>query len=309
VSIARRLVGVAGVLGLATLPARAADAQGTSGGGAEPPPDPRVRMLVIRQGGIERTVRVVSPTTALPAARRTLLVFLHGCTQDATDVARGTGLDAAADALGVIVAYPEQPASAHPQRCWTWYAPAQSARGVGEAALLAQVARQVALEHEVPAGRVVIAGISAGGAMAANLLYAYPDVFAAGAVHSGIAAFAAEDLAQGLATMRSGPGDADRLARRAAAASGDVPLRRLAVLGIHGANDGVVAPVNLDALVAQARAVASLRGVPVIAESWLVAGLGHAWSGGDAAGRFTDPSTPPATPRVLRFLLDQLDRP
>jgi poly(3-hydroxybutyrate) depolymerase len=41
---------------------------------------------------------------------------------------------------------------------------------------------------------------------------------------------------------------------------------------------------------------------PVL-EAWLVPAMGHAWSGGDARGTHTYPPGPPATERMLEFLL------
>ena len=41
----------------------------------------------------------------------------------------------------------------------------------------------------------------------------------------------------------------------------------------------------------------------VVVESWLVAGMGHAWSGGDARGTHTYPPGPDATARMLDLLL------
>jgi poly(3-hydroxybutyrate) depolymerase len=38
-------------------------------------------------------------------------------------------------------------------------------------------------------------------------------------------------------------------------------------------------------------------------ESWLVRAMGHAWSGGDPRGTHTYPDGPPATERMLDFLL------
>jgi poly(3-hydroxybutyrate) depolymerase len=44
-------------------------------------------------------------------------------------------------------------------------------------------------------------------------------------------------------------------------------------------------------------------GWPVV-ETWLVSGMGHAWSGGDPRGSHTYPAGPDATEAMLRVLLD-----
>ena len=159
---------------------------------------------------------------SLPAKRedRALVVMLHGCTQNAADMAQGTRMNAAAEVSGYLVVYPEQTAAAHLQKCWNWYTPEQYMRDHGEAALLAGLIDSVARAEGVSAQHVSLVGMSAGAAMAANLGVAYPERYAALAMHSGIPALAATDVAGALAAMRQGIADGDLLGARALVAMG-----------------------------------------------------------------------------------------
>jgi poly(hydroxyalkanoate) depolymerase family esterase len=251
-----------------------------------------------------------------------LIVMLHGCAQHPDDFAVGTGMNRLAEERGFIVAYPGQPSSANPGACWNWFALAHQNRDEGEPAILAGVTRAVMAEFAVDPARVYVAGLSAGGAMAAILSATYPELYAAAGVHSGLPHGAAADLPSGLAAMRSAAKPAPRKGR----AKGHVRT-----IVFHGANDKIVNPSNAEAILADVRAalsepaqellldgvaggraytrtiVTDARGVPH-AECWAIDGLGHAWSGGIPEGSFTDAQGPDASREMLRFFLEATPR-
>lgn len=241
-----------------------------------------------------------------------LVVMLHGCTQDADDFAAGTAMNDAAREQGFYVLYPAQSREANPQKCWNWFKHSHQQAGRGEPSILADMTRHVIAENRIDTRRVYVAGLSAGGAMAAILANAYPDLYAAAGVHSGLAAGAATDLPGALSAMKG------MRVRPTSASGATVPT-----IVFHGDRDTTVHPANADAVVAAsagADAKAESTRVPganqgrdstrrvyrnssgeVVAESWTVHGAGHAWAGGSAKGTYTDQSGPNATEAMLRF--------
>ncbi|MEO5844460.1 MAG: PHB depolymerase family esterase, partial [Caldimonas sp.] len=158
-------------------------------------------------GAGTRTFKLFAPA-GFEGQSLPLVVMLHGCTQDPDDFAAGTRMNELAQAEGFFALYPAQAARSNSHKCWNWFSPADQRRGSGEPALLAGMVRHIQQTHPVDADRVYVAGLSAGGAMAAILANEYPDLFAAAGVHSGIATGAAHDVASAFSVMKSGPATA-----------------------------------------------------------------------------------------------------
>lgn len=255
-----------------------------------------------------------------------LLVVLHGCTQDPDDIARGTRFNAIGEEKGMLVAYPEQPQKANGLKCWNWFDSAHQRRDQGEPALIATITQRVIADYRVDARRVYIVGLSAGAAMALTVAYAYPGVFAAAGVHSGIAYGAATSLGDAMRAM--GAGAADPVSLPSAVVKGMGGRRYFPAIVFQGAADKSVKVINASQVVAQLsklhagrglRKLAETRGIseggyhftktvygnrrPLI-EEWIVDELGHAWSGGSSDGTYTDPKAPDASREIVRFLLD-----
>ena len=268
--------------------------------------------------GLTRNYKLFVPPAhagrALP-----LVVMLHGCTQGPDDFAAGTEMNDRAREQGFFVLYPAQSQDGNAQRCWNWFARSHQQRGCGEPALLADMTQSVSKRYGIDAQRVYIAGLSAGGAMADVVAAAYPEIYAAVGVHSGLPRGAATNVAGAFAAMKNGE-PASRSPVKVSEAS--VPT-----IVFHGDTDQTVHPKNGEQVIA-----ALLRGIDsseaeleqgvasggrnytrsiyransgeALAEHWLVNGAGHAWSGGSAKGSYTDSKGPDASGEMLRFFFE-----
>ena len=244
-----------------------------------------------------------------------LVVMLHGCTQSPDDFAAGTRMNELAEERRCVVLYPEQTRAANGSCCWNWFRPGDQQRGRGEPAILAGMTEEVKKRYGIDARRVYVAGLSAGGAMAAVLGATYPELYAAVGVHSGLAAGSAHDVPSAFAAMRGA-----QASPRATDGARGVPL-----ILFHGDSDTTVHPSNSDRMILDAlgRNVESKRrsvergrapgGRPFtrttyrdsagrcVLESWLVEGAAHSWSGGSTRGSYTDPKGPDASRAMVEF--------
>jgi poly(hydroxyalkanoate) depolymerase family esterase len=249
-----------------------------------------------------------------------LIVMLHGCKQDPDDFASGTRMNEWAERKGFMVAYPAQTARENGANCWNWFEPAQQLRDGSEPSAIAGIVDDIAASHRIAADRVFVAGLSAGGAMAAIAAVSYPEMFAGVAVHSGMPIGAAHDVASAFAAMKG----------RASASGHGVRGAAVPTIVFHGDADSTVVRSNGDAVVQlalqayqQADAALQKREQPgaaaggkrstttvyhdaagrSVVEDWVVHDGAHAWFGGDPQGSFTDAGGPDASAEIVRFFL------
>ena len=183
----------------------------------------------------------------LPESGRALLVMLHGGTQDGDDFAAGTRMNESRRGAWIYRRLSE---------------PVQSRKRITVLELVRARApktrcrrachhcRDHARNHRAlhcDPGRVFIAGLSAGGAMAAVMAATYPDLYAAIGVHSGLPYRSATDLPSAFAAMRGDAGPRGRRARKPRGAA--IASPRVRTIVFHGDADNVVHPSNAAGIV------------------------------------------------------------
>ncbi len=246
-----------------------------------------------------------------------LLVMLHGCKQNPDDFAAGTRMNALAESQPCLVLYPAQARQANQAGCWHWFRREDQLRDQGEPSIIAGMTREVMQRYGVDPRRVYVAGLSAGGAMAAVLGVTYPELYKAVGIHSGLACGSAKDLPSALAAMHG----------IAPAGEGAASMPPVPTIVFHGDRDRTVHPRNGEQAVrgsvaagqtggqvqvergrvagghAYTRSVHHDGGGRPVLESWVVHGGGHAWFGGSTEGSYVDPRGPVASEAMLRFFL------
>lgn len=265
-----------------------------------------------------------------------LMVMLHGCSQNADQFRAETQMNAIADAEGFAVIYPDQYNARNAYECWNWFYDSNTTRGNGEAAVIAGMTQETVDALSLNPQRVYIAGLSAGAAMVPNMLAEYADIYAAGAIHSGLEYDAAETSYGGTTAMTYGGPDPQSQGTQAYNAMEYFGITsKLPTIVFHGTADTTVYPINGHQAAEQATQTNDLaaddsddQGTDYTADSvwdgssasydytvyeyydetgdsivekWMIQGMDHAWSGGASGGEFTAPGGPDASQIVWDF--------
>lgn len=268
-----------------------------------------------------------------------LLVMLHGCTQSAADFAAGTQMNLVAEEHNFIVVYPQQVRKNNSLYCWNWFDLANQSRDHGEPAMIVGIVQDIlqnTVQWTIDTARIYVAGISAGAAMSVILGATYPDIFAAIGIHSGFEYQALKSHRGALTISKRGGPDPIQQGRAAYEAMGSY-ARIVPTIVFHGTKDSVINVTNGDQVVQQwmqtdtlashdtyvadfnAPATTTTYKIPTgyaytvytwqnsrgktIQEYWKVNGLGHAWSGGNSSGSYTDSRGPSASQALYAFFM------
>jgi poly(hydroxyalkanoate) depolymerase family esterase len=242
-------------------------------------PQPRSEALQVHDLAFNPgNLRMLTYVPSRMAEDRALVVVLHGCGQTAAGYDNGAGWSTLADRYGFALLVPEQQRANNPNGCFNWFEPDDTRRGSGEAASIHAMVEKVVSENRIDRRRIVVTGLSAGGAMTSVMLACYPEMFAGGAIIAGLPYGAAGNVQQAFESMFQGP---SRPARdwgdlvRQAAPHHKGPWPRVSVW--HGDADKTVIPSNAREIVKQWSDVHGLTATPSLrsvvdgypSEAWL----------------------------------------
>jgi poly(hydroxyalkanoate) depolymerase family esterase len=298
----------------------------------------------------KQTYLVFTPAGYIGRRALPLVVVTHGCETTAAEQEGANLYDRIAERDDFIVAYPDDNDLVHPIQCWQFYNPLNQIPGQGDAASIAAMTRDVIAHYRINTQRVYEIGMSSGALITSDLAADYPDLYAAVGIMAGGPFGNDACLSTQDPSVDGINPQLDASVQGAYHAEG-VGKRVIPVIVLNGTDDHTVSPVcdqmavdqwlETDNLVTDGTTTRPLRTSPskvtpgqvlhghaytienytqptgcLIAQHWVIDGMGHFWSGGTsnpAYKSYTDPKGPSASQAswafFQRFTLSSTSRP
>jgi len=184
-----------------------------------------------------------------PANSNAIVVLLHGCLQNAENLAKQSDFLALAKLHRFTLLLPQQSQQNNVKSCFNWFSKQDTSRDQGE--LLSLKNMITTLQNSSPVSDTYVAGLSAGGAMASALLVNYPDMFISGAIIAGLPYPCADNLVKAISCMRNGPSQNAEELSKLALSLNKASTKWPSISIWTGKKDSIVNPKNSSALAKQ----------------------------------------------------------
>ena len=192
-----------------------------------------------------------------------LVVVLHGCSQNANDVAELTGWNKLAELNNFIVLYPQQKFSNNSNLCFNWFKSKDIDKGKGECESIYQMIKYVTENYNIAQNKIYITGLSAGAAMSMALLATHPETFSAGAIFAGTAYRIANNPVTAMNVMFGNRNISNfELAHKVVMQNVEYKGKYPKLIIYQGLNDLIVNHKNADFIISQWSTICKMDTVP-----------------------------------------------
>lgn len=196
-------------------------------------------------------------------SKNSLVVVLHGCTQNAKSIASQSGWNDLSDKYGFTVLYPQQKMLNNPNECFNWFQRKDIDKDKGEVFSIKQMIDFAIDSLKLNRDSIYVYGLSAGAAMGVALMADYPETFQSGAVLAGGPFYSATNPMNAIGTLLSPQQKSGKeWAKPVMKQHQDSIKKYPKLIVIHGRSDQVVNIENSRQLVLQWTAIHHLSSIP-----------------------------------------------
>jgi feruloyl esterase len=197
-----------------------------------------------------------------PPAKKSLVVVLHGCTQNANSIAVQSGWNDLAEKHGFFVMYPQQNLANNPNDCFNWFQKKDIDKDKGEVFSIKQMIDFAVDSLNLNRDSIYVYGLSAGAAMSVALMADYPETFQSGAILAGGPFYSATNPMKAFGTLLSPQEKSgEEWAKSIFNQHKDSIKKFPKLIVIHGSNDQVVNIENSRQLILQWSAIQNLSSI------------------------------------------------